>query len=212
MPPTASSFPSTHPSLLARVQEQQAEAWAVFFRRYQAVILGWCRRKGLSHTDADEVTQAFLVEAPRKLRAYHLVDDDGEPNRFRSWLKTVIERRIADYRRAAVRRERIEAALTADAAHEVADELLDALAHEVESVVASVRARVRPVTWETFERCELLDESPAEVARSLGKTQGAVFVAVHRVHAMLAASGVLLTRSHATHHAKDSHGTVPEQP
>ena len=91
MSPTVRNFPSTHPSLIAKLQDSHAEAWSRFFQRYQWVVLNWCRRKGLSLADAEDLTQSFMADAPRKLRTYQMVDDGGEPNRFRAWLKTVVK-------------------------------------------------------------------------------------------------------------------------
>jgi DNA-directed RNA polymerase specialized sigma24 family protein len=195
------SFPSTHNSLLAKLRERESEAWALFFRRYQGIILGWCRRKGLPASDSDDLLQCFMSDAPRKLQSYQWVNADGEPNRFRAWLKTIIDRKVADFRRDARLRTadyafggtemptRLTRLIDLTESREMAEELASAYERDIADVVARVRQRVRTETWIAFERYELLGESAQDTARILGKTVGAVYLAVHRINRMLAEIG-----------------------
>ena len=224
MVPPVLLFPSTHASLITKLQEREAEAWAQFFGRYQRVILNWCARKGLPLSDAEDLAQNFMADAPRKLRTYELVNCEGQPNRFRSWLKTVIDRKVIDFRRAVANRSAdhatgddrllstIDEVFSRNAIRDMTGDLAEAFDRDIETAVASIRGRIKPDTWAAYERYELLDESPKAIAESLGKTVGAVFVAVNRVNSMLAEYGSLLTRRPRT--TVDSEGRydpVPEQ-
>jgi len=51
--------------------------------------------------------------------------------------------------------------------------------------VARVRMRVRPQTWEAFERLALQGQSGAEAAQALGMKVATVFVARSKVQKML---------------------------
>ncbi len=177
----------------------------------------------MSATDAEDLAQSFMADVPRKLHTYRLVNDDGEPNRFRSWLKAVVERMVIDFRRAIKSRtadhapggrgplDRMTAALSAAAASEMADELATAFEHDIAAAVEAVKRRVRPETWAAYERYELLGEAIEGVARSLGKTVGAVFVAVNRVNRMLAETGAFLAANGTATDMKDCHEPLPQR-
>jgi RNA polymerase sigma factor (sigma-70 family) len=68
-------------------------AWRAFLDRYQALIGDWCRRLGLNHTDADEVSAAVLARLVEGVRSF------DPQRRFRPWLKAVVLNDARDLRR-----------------------------------------------------------------------------------------------------------------
>ena len=53
---------TTHPSLLARIQDlDDHAAWREFDARYRDLILRYCRRKGLQPSDAEYVRQIVML-------------------------------------------------------------------------------------------------------------------------------------------------------
>src|SRR5437868_2865175 len=99
----------TRASLLRAVRDYgNAQAWAAFTVRYEGLIRGWCRRKGLRHADEDEVVQAILAKLVVKLFDY-----DPEKGGFRHWLAAAgrergggpLARGAAPARRPGQRRE-----------------------------------------------------------------------------------------------------------
>ncbi|HMB71812.1 MAG TPA: RNA polymerase subunit sigma, partial [bacterium] len=53
---------TTHPSLLQRVQDaSDQEAWSLFEARYRELILRYCRRKGMSSFEAEDVRQMVML-------------------------------------------------------------------------------------------------------------------------------------------------------
>ena len=53
---------TTRPSLLARVRDlDDHHAWVEFESRYRDLILGYCRRRGLQRSDAEDVRQMVML-------------------------------------------------------------------------------------------------------------------------------------------------------
>jgi RNA polymerase sigma-70 factor (ECF subfamily) len=197
---------ATSQTLLRQIwaPENHDEAWRTFLERYLPLIRNWCRRAGLGRDDADEVSAAVLAKLVQALRTF--VYDPG--HRFRSWLKTVVENQVRDFRRQCVRRrgdrasghpdihralEQIEAP---GAVEDLVDSLDQRLEHDLrlaQRVTALVRERVRPETWTAFWRTAIEKEAAPEVARSLGLSVGAVYMAKQRVARMLREEGLKLS-------------------
>ncbi|MDA0666364.1 MAG: hypothetical protein O3A95_09370 [Planctomycetota bacterium] len=52
----------TRPSLLLRLRDASDEkAWNEFDDTYRGLILGYCRRRGLQHGDAEDVRQMVMM-------------------------------------------------------------------------------------------------------------------------------------------------------
>jgi len=91
--PQPSSWPETRPSLLAQLRGGQADdAWKAFAATYVPLLYGFCRKKGLQDTDAEDVTQRVLT----KLLSFEYNRGRG---RFRAWLGTVAGHEISAFRR-----------------------------------------------------------------------------------------------------------------
>lgn len=79
---------TTHISLLERLGRDHADrdAWIEFTARYGDLIRSFCRRRGLSRTDSDDVLQDVLLGLTRSMPGFRY--DPGR-GKFRSYLKTV---------------------------------------------------------------------------------------------------------------------------
>jgi RNA polymerase sigma-70 factor (ECF subfamily) len=194
---------STSPSLLQQVSspDNHNEAWRIFLERYLPLICNWCRRAGLNETDVAEVSAAVLDKLVLAMRTF--VYDPAQ--RFRSWLKKVVDNQVCDLRRQWVRRpydrasghpdfhrvlERIEAPAALDDLVDSLDQSLERDWQLAQQVTAVVKQRVRPETWAAFWRTGIEKEPAIEVARSLGITVGAVYMAKQRVAKMLREEGL----------------------
>lgn len=88
-----SSVP-TRPSLLRRVQAwDDAASWEEFHRLYRKLVYGLARRAGLSHEDAEDVTQDVFK---RVAETIHQFESDPARGTFRGWLMNLTRWRIAD--------------------------------------------------------------------------------------------------------------------
>lgn len=89
----SSKIPTTKLSLLIRVKDRNDEAaWAEFVKVYTPLIYGFSRSRGLSESDARDVTQAVFVRVLKSIGAFEY---DPARGRFRAWLGTLTWREIA---------------------------------------------------------------------------------------------------------------------
>ena len=84
----------TRPSLLFRVRSwEDTTSWQEFHRLYKKLIYGLCRRSGLPHADAEDVTQEVFK---RVAETIHEFESDPNRGKFRGWLMNLTRWRIAD--------------------------------------------------------------------------------------------------------------------
>jgi len=177
---------STATSLLAGVQALDPTAWRHFVTLYGPLVYGWARRVGLRDEDAADVTQdVFRAVARGAPHIRHSRPGDT----FRGWLRTVTLNKVRDFWRGQANRP--QAAGGTDAQH-----LLLHIANadaESGSVVAAetggllrrtlelVRTEFEARSWDAFWRVTVEGRSPGDVARELGLTTNAVYVARSRI-------------------------------
>jgi RNA polymerase sigma factor (sigma-70 family) len=95
--PTASPL-RTRPTLLFRLRDWSDEAsWTEFYQMYHNFIFGLCRRAGLSHVDAEEVTQDVFKRVAETITQF---ESDPQRGSFRGWLAQLTRWRIIDKHRA----------------------------------------------------------------------------------------------------------------
>ncbi len=182
-----SESPETRLSLLVRIRDvRDEEAWAEFVEIYAPLVYRLARKDGLQDADAADVTQDVLRAVVGA--AGQFVYDPGRGT-FRGWLFTVARNRLRRF--AAERRRR--------AAGGSAGEVLDAQPAPEEQAhwereyeqrlfewaAAKVRDRFREATWEAFWRTAVQGQEPAAVAKALGVSVGAVYIAKNRVLARI---------------------------
>ena len=92
------SLAPTRPTLRFRLRNWEDEtSWNEFYRMYHNFIYGLTRRSGLSHADAEEVTQDVFK---RVAETIHDFESNPERGTFRGWLATLTRWRITDKFRA----------------------------------------------------------------------------------------------------------------
>jgi RNA polymerase sigma factor (sigma-70 family) len=194
---------STSPTLLNEVSDwQDHPAWVTFRGRYDPLLWRWCRGYGLDDDSIDEVCQRIWIELTDRMRMFHY-----DPNRtFRGWLRRVCESRVVDF----LRQKRAVGLLSLDdryddpgisalgtaidsAESDEGDRECDLfrlfLLDQAEKVQATVRAKVKPWTWEAFWLVAVCDWTVERTARNPGMTHAAVYAASERVARMLRDEG-----------------------
>lgn len=84
----------TRPTLLARVRDwDDAASWTEFYALYRKLIYGLARRSGLSHADAEDVTQDVFK---RVAETIHEFESDPDRGKFRGWLMNLTRWRVAN--------------------------------------------------------------------------------------------------------------------
>ncbi len=187
MPDRSLSITTT--ALLDGLRGEDDEAWGLFDDRYRPVVAGVVRRMGIAAAEAPDLTQDVLVSF---LRDYRAGKYERERGRLRSWIAAIARNRVRDFLRRASRgvRKHGESALAEVSAVDEFERVWDEeyLRHKLRVSIDLLRrsADFRAKTFDAFERVELRGESPANVARELGMTLSAVYVATHRCRNRLA--------------------------
>ena len=87
----------TRQSLLLRAQTGETDAWKDLTDLYRPLILGWLNRQGVPARDLEDLSQEVLLSVFKHLPAFQ---HSGNRGAFRSWLRTIVCSRTADYWRA----------------------------------------------------------------------------------------------------------------
>src|SRR5579864_458583 len=87
-----SASPETRPSLLLQLRDPaDLAAWRSFVGVYGPLVYGLCRRGGLRHEDAEDVTQEVFGRVAKAIRSFEYQPEVG---RFRSWLGTLVRNEV----------------------------------------------------------------------------------------------------------------------
>ena len=183
--------PTTQFSLLARIRDpRDGEAWAEFVEVYAPLVYGLARRHGLQDADAADLTQDVLRSVARAAPRFAY---DPRRGSFRGWLFTVARNQL---RKSALARKRqapgcggaeARRALEEQPAPAEEEALWDReyQARLFEWAAERVRPAFRLATWQAFWRTAVDSRDPQEVARELGLSVGAVYIARSRVLARI---------------------------
>ena len=182
--------PPTRPSLLLRVRSGTDErAWREFVDIYTPLVFGFACRRGLQEADAADVAQEVMRAVAKHMPSFAYQPDKGT---FRSWLFTVTRNKFNNFLEAR-RRQPVGTGETAVQEYLEAipspeqDDSWDREYYERLFVWAceKVRAEFQEPTWKAFWQTAVQDKSGQEVAKDLGISVGAVYIARSRVTARI---------------------------
>lgn len=178
---------TTDPSMLESIKDwRDDDGWRRFHEKYGPLIIQYAVTCGLNPGEASEVLQDTLVKVSRYVPHFEY---DRDRCRFRVWLNTVVNHRIAE----AMRRRRSqvrESMMLQSLAMEVegipeADESMETRfsSHLVllEMVVNQVRQEIAPARWQLFEAKFLHGLTTREIAERFQISQVNVRVIQSRV-------------------------------
>jgi RNA polymerase sigma-70 factor (ECF subfamily) len=181
----------TRQSLLLRAQTGETAAWKDLVDLYRPLILGWLNRQGVPAGDLDDLSQEVLLSVVKHLPGFQ---HSGQRGAFRSWLRTIVCSRTADYWRAIDAGTPASGGSGATAAlQEIADpdsELNRQWDEEHDRYVLRclldlVEEEFEPTTLQAFRRLALDGASGAEAAQELELSVAAVYMAKSRVLARI---------------------------
>jgi RNA polymerase sigma-70 factor (ECF subfamily) len=182
--------PLTRPSLLVRLRDKRDEAaWALFVRLYGPLVFRYGQRSGLQDADAADLTQDVLCSVSA---AAGRLEYDPQRGTFRGWLFTLARRRLCDLRTRQARQPRgsgdTDALQRLD--EQPAREEVDQWDREYQqhlflAAAEEVRPAFQPKTWQAFWQTAIEGKSGQDVARELGLTLAAVYLAKSRIMARL---------------------------
>lgn len=175
------SSPSTSLTLLDRIRlRNQPDAWSRFVRLYTPLLRAWATRQGLRDADADDLTQEVLLKLMDELPKY--TREDGQS--FLGWLYRVTVNRCIDFRRRVATRAMpaADGLSGVDAESPLSDfEEVEYRRSLVNRGLELIRAEFNERTWAAFQQLMIQGVPAADVARGLGVTENAVYLARHRV-------------------------------
>lgn len=167
-----------HSLLEALRQPDAARSWARFVDLYAPLLHGWAARAGLQESDAADLVQDVFAVLLRKLPGFR---HNGSES-FRAWLRAVTMNKLRDgKRRAAV----IASVPISDdpAASDFANDYWEREFRDdlVRRAMALMKNDFEPTTWQACWEFVANGRSAADVARQLGISENAVFIAKCRV-------------------------------
>ena len=177
----------TRHSLLLRAQTGEENAWKDLADLYRPLILSWLNRQGVPASDLEDLCQDVLLSVVKHLPNFQHSDRRGA---FRSWLRTIVCSRTADYWRG------IDAGVQASggsgvtaALQRIADPESDLNRqwdeehdqYVVRRLLDLVEEVFEPTTLQAFRRLVLEGASGAETAKELGISVMSAYKAKSRV-------------------------------
>jgi RNA polymerase sigma-70 factor (ECF subfamily) len=152
---------------------------------YSPLVYRWCRKQGLQPADAEDVGQEVFASVWRKLEDFR---HDGQASSFRRWLYRITINAMRTFwgknppALAAAGGSAVLARLTELAEEVVADDSAHAAADEdraflVRQALKEIEPEFKATTWQAFWRVSMEGRQVADVARELGVTANAVYLA-----------------------------------
>jgi RNA polymerase sigma-70 factor (ECF subfamily) len=181
----------TRQSLLIRAQTGETDAWKDLTDLYRPLIVGWLNRQGVPAADLEDLSQDVLLSVVKHLPNFQ---HSGHRGAFRSWLRTIVCSRTADFWRAFHASAKASGGSGATAAlQEIADpdSALNRQWDEehdryvLHCLLDMVEDEFEPITLQAFRRLALEGVSGADAAQELGLSVAAVYVAKSRVLARI---------------------------
>jgi RNA polymerase sigma-70 factor (ECF subfamily) len=167
---------TTSMSLLDRLKQPAAqESWARFVNLYTPLLFYWARRLGLQDSDAADLVQDVFALLVKKLPQLNYNADLS----FRGWLRTVM---YNQWRKQRAARMHTAAGLSGVAEPEPSD--LGEVEFRQQLTVRALQlmqAEFQPTTWRACWETVVCGRAGADVARELGISVNAVYLARSRV-------------------------------
>ncbi len=187
----------TRQSLLSRLRDwNDQESWQDFFNLYWRLVYAVALKAGLNDAEAQDVVQETVISVAKQMPGFRY---DPARGKFKGWLLQITRRRIADLVRKRMRAADASGAAAAERAgdphlEEVLDPAGDVLEaiwqdewekHLFQTAAERVKQRVRPEHYQLFDLYVVQKWPIRKITATLGVNAGQVYLAKHRVGAML---------------------------
>jgi len=187
--PAENSIPTRY-TLLSRLQDwDDQESWRVFFDTYWRLIYSVAIRSGLGEAEAQDVVQETIICVAKDIQKFKR---DRAAGSFKGWLRNLTRWRIADQLRKRGRADlkvlvfsEEHAELPLDNNNPEEQWEAEWRTNLMEAATERVRGRVKEEHYQMFD-LNVLKQWPAQkVAKALGVNVGLVYLAKHRVSALI---------------------------
>jgi RNA polymerase sigma factor (sigma-70 family) len=185
------SIPTRY-SLLSRLQDwDDQDSWRVFFDTYWRLIYSVAMRSGLTEVEAQDVVQETIICVAKDIKKFKR---DRAAGSFKGWLCNLTRWRIADQLRKRGRADLKVLAYTEELPDASPDpggggleEMWEAewRTNLLQAATERVRRQVKEEHYQIFDLNVLKQWSASKVARTLGVNVGLVYLAKHRVSALV---------------------------
>ena len=173
---------TTSASLLQRLRfAEDGAAWERFVQIYSPLLFSWVRRSGLPESEAADLVQDVFATLVTKLPEFRY----DPKSSFRAWLKTITVNRCRDFMRRrgkpqmqAVSLDTVSIA-TADTVEIFEEE--EYQRHVIRQAMSILEREFQPQTFQACWRHMVLGETAPAVAKALGISANAVYLARSRV-------------------------------
>jgi RNA polymerase sigma factor (sigma-70 family) len=187
---------ATRQSLLSRLKNlEDNQSWRDFFQTYWKLIYAMAIRHGLTEIEAQEVVQDTIIGVFRQMPDFKY---DRSKGSFKVWLRQLTKWRIHDVLRHRLRDARIRVT-TDDAPGRTST--IDLIPDPVNvneamweeewnrnlaaAAIQRVKANVRSRQYQIFDLYVVKNWPLAKVASTLGVNAGQIYLAKHRVLALI---------------------------
>ncbi|MBI4325769.1 MAG: sigma-70 family RNA polymerase sigma factor [Chloroflexi bacterium] len=192
----------TRGTLLNRLKDWgDQESWREFFSTYWKLIYGVAVRAGLTEAEAQDVVQETIVSVAKTMPSFKY---DPATCSFKTWLQHLTRKRIVDQFR---KRSPADAADQRHAAVEALEQSPDGSSRDLERIweeewqanlleaaLNKIKARVNSKQYQMFYLYVIKKLTIREVARTLEVNAGQVYLAKHRISALVRAEVQKLER------------------
>src|SRR5215831_3040883 len=183
----------TRQSLLERLKRwDDQESWRDFFNLYWGLLYSTAIKAGLSDSESQDVVQDTVILVSRKMEGFKY---NPGVDSFKGWLLYLTRKRIAmEYRRRARRRARAalnEATAEIEALPDPVgpglDKVWDEEWHKTmwDAAIAQVKKQVALKQFQIFDLYVVKERPAKEVAQALGVAVAQVYLAKHRISALV---------------------------
>ena len=172
-------------SLLEGLKAGNQSAWVRLVDQFYPVVYHWCRKSGIRADDARDLCQEVFLNVSSALSGFQQRDNKGA---FFSWLKTITNRRIVDFRRHRIIRPpdatggstalKILKLFPVDALSSIGPGQADSVAMEL---IRLSRIEFEEKTWNAFWKAVVEEQAVEDVASELKISVNSVYLARSRV-------------------------------
>lgn len=181
--PTATEL-LTRSSLIAGLKIFSQERWTNFVLVYSPLLRYWIQRKGVPSATIDDVLQESLQSICIGIDGFERNEAKGK---FRGWLRTIVERRVADLFRNKPAEMTVSPLVLANVPTPgqkdptTIEEEMRLLREIRARALELVRQSTAEKTWQMFWLSTVEHVPTADISRQFGVTTAAVRVAKKRV-------------------------------
>ena len=171
-------------TLLTGALSANPNAWVMIVTRYSPKIMTWMLLAGVDSSDAPDLLQDVWRSVLMSLKNFRREKPDDT---FRGWLRTIAQRRIADYFESRSQQPRnlpLAQLESLQSQNLLTDEIAANVSERVtllQKYMQQVESEVKPNTWLVFQMHVIEEKSVEEVAAILKIPTYSVYTSKSRV-------------------------------